>query len=389
MENIKDLELEIKKKLENAFDIHHIYEVFSSLVTAINEQNEEIQYLRQELDDTRGMCQDLADNIKTIEYNIQGFDMNEKDEAPTELKIVDIVDVDPTKGVVKRSTLIDKKKPDSRPPTAQKRGESSAGERAPSASTSRKSSAREKASLSTDISPQEVAKKLTSPRRSQSPQDETPKQSLPSTSRGEGSPKRKFSTEIQLDDDEKDAVESARPNYSDVIDTVETEDVVEPVKHSTQSDTKGMRSESHSTRKKAERNEPQQRKTVAGMSQSRAADKIIPAQKSEKTSPNISSDNIIDEVPPSLEIVTPPLDSLEPPLRLNYLHGETPQRTPEEEVQWKAKKRRVLYRMYAKMVFLISVTNTANSTCKFAVLTRNLFSHSYKIKTRSKVYYKQ
>lgn len=134
MENMKSLELQIKNKLSHAFDISHIYEVFSSLVTAINDQQNEINQLKFELIETKNTCNELSENVKTLEYNIQGFEMNTTD---TDLHIIDIVETDP----VKRASLLNlpskssddpksppklssRKNTDSIPPTARKRTES-------------------------------------------------------------------------------------------------------------------------------------------------------------------------------------------------------------------------------------------------------------------------
>jgi hypothetical protein len=129
MENMKNLESEIKGKLENAFDVSHLYTIFASLVSAISEQSEEITNLKRELNTTQSLCRNLAENMKMIEYNIQGFDLNDEIDPPPELKIRNILEVDPSKGV--RHSLQNLSSKDSRPPTAQKRKESKSGEKTP------------------------------------------------------------------------------------------------------------------------------------------------------------------------------------------------------------------------------------------------------------------
>jgi hypothetical protein len=262
MENIKSLESEIKGKLENAFDVSHLYAIFSSLVTAINEQNEEIKNLKSELNTTQALCQNLAQNMKTIEYNIQGFDINDELDSGNELKIRDIIDVDPSKGV-RYSVQMSGKSSDSRPPTAQKQKETKV---------------RENSLLETKFRENSL---VTSP-PSRKP------------SRAEAREKSKSPT---------DPAELISPALS-----FSSENLQQNV------------------------------------------------QKIDLEEPN-------SEPSPAFEIASPPIEAPHPH-RLSQLCGVTPNRTQEQEIAWRQKKKHILQLMFARMNFLITVTNAANISCK-------------------------
>jgi hypothetical protein len=305
MENIRSLEGEIKKKLENAFDVRHIYEIFSTLVTTITEQNEEIESVRQELRDTKSFCQDLANRVKTMEFNIQGFDANDAQIARQELKILDIVDIDmdPSKGFVKRVTTAtpEKRKPESLPPTARKRTESK-GEKIESKSL--------------DVSDSRRSSGRGSHSRSASP-----------------AASRKSSHSTPLDNknlsDQKESKETLPIGTTDPNDAVSTKE------------------------------KPTSTATIESQKFT-----IKMTDNESLTSPlQLPEDS--QQTPLSPEIVPPPLET---PLthRLSDICRISARRTPEEEIAWKAKKRNILRRMYAKMTFLINVTNATHISRKFS-----------------------
>lgn len=306
MENIKSLESDIKKKLENAFDIRHIYEIFSSLVTTITEQNEEIDLLRHELNETKGLCSDLISRVKTVEFNIQGFDSNNSQTGGPELTILDLVniEIDPTKGFVKRpTTATPEKKKDSRPPTARKRTESK-GE--PMESKVK------------DIPSSGGRAKSASPSASR-----TSSLSVPSEDK----------KNIPLPKELKETATVA-PNDAPIA-IMETKE----------------------------------KPTLTATIESQNLSSTMIEHES------LTSPLPLPEVPQQPPDITPlPLDTPKPPLthRLSEICHIPVHRTPEEEIAWKAKKRNIMRRMYAKMTFLINVTNAAQISCKLSSHTRDL-----------------
>jgi len=79
MEDIAALEVDIKHKIENAFDARHIYEIFSTLISSIRYQQDQITHLRSDLQNANKKVAELAANVHTMEYNIQGFDSDDDD----------------------------------------------------------------------------------------------------------------------------------------------------------------------------------------------------------------------------------------------------------------------------------------------------------------------
>jgi septal ring factor EnvC (AmiA/AmiB activator) len=69
------IENDLRNKIEHAFDLKQIFDIFSTFVTAMKSQDEKIKQLEIALTASNNKFNDLSDSVKTIEYNIQGFEI--------------------------------------------------------------------------------------------------------------------------------------------------------------------------------------------------------------------------------------------------------------------------------------------------------------------------
>jgi hypothetical protein len=89
LENIEDV---VKAKIQSAFDLTHIYEIFGTLISAVRDQQKEIEYLKQNLSDSNIKIVNIDNKVidvvskvdkieikfNNIEQNIQELDARNK-----------------------------------------------------------------------------------------------------------------------------------------------------------------------------------------------------------------------------------------------------------------------------------------------------------------------
>ena len=88
-EDLLALESDIKLKIEHAFDVKHIYDIFATLIAGMKHQQEQIRDLNTTIKISNAKIQDMETNIENMEYNIQGFGSEDEftdDEGSSPLK---------------------------------------------------------------------------------------------------------------------------------------------------------------------------------------------------------------------------------------------------------------------------------------------------------------
>lgn len=79
-EDLLALESDIKLKIEHAFDVKHIYDIFATLITGMKHQQGQIRDLNVIINNSNVKIEEMEKSLENMEYNIQGFDSDEDED---------------------------------------------------------------------------------------------------------------------------------------------------------------------------------------------------------------------------------------------------------------------------------------------------------------------
>jgi hypothetical protein len=82
------LENDVKLKIEHAFDVKHIYDIFATLISGMKHQQEQIRDLNLVIKVSNDKIAKMEKNIDNMEYNIQGFGSGDEEDPSGEARPV-------------------------------------------------------------------------------------------------------------------------------------------------------------------------------------------------------------------------------------------------------------------------------------------------------------